>query len=75
VAVQTTGAEKPYFPPKSRNLTLVAFEADASRVVDPDSVAPFEGIKMLVVGGFPTVMPTPELYAVPPDPEASDTRV
>ena len=30
-------------PPKSRNSTLVAFEAEASRKVDPDSVAPFEG--------------------------------
>jgi hypothetical protein len=31
LAVQITGAEKPYVPPKSRNFKLVAFEAEASR--------------------------------------------
>jgi hypothetical protein len=47
-------------PPKSRNSTLVAFEAEASRVVDPDKVAPFEGMSTLVVGGgevFVSIMP------------------
>jgi hypothetical protein len=37
-------------PPKSLNSTLVAFVALASRTVDPDSVAPFEGRTMVVVG-------------------------
>ena len=54
--VQSTGALKPKLPPKSRNSTLVAFEAEASRTAAvPDSVAPFEGIRMLVVGGPRTV--------------------
>ena len=49
--MQSTGALKPKLPPKSRNSTLVAFEAEASKVVVvPDSVAPFEGTRMLVVG-------------------------
>src|SRR5450631_294434 len=38
-------------PPKSRSSTLVAFEAEASSKVDPVSVAPFEGMSPLVVGG------------------------
>jgi hypothetical protein len=46
-------------PPRSRNSTLVAFEADASRVVDPDSVAPFDGMRMLVVGVEGAVHKTP----------------
>ena len=37
-------------PPKSRISTLVAFEAEASRAVDPDSVVPVAGIMTLVVG-------------------------
>src|SRR5450631_2878055 len=51
VAVQSTGALKPKVPPKSRSSTLVAFEAEASSKVDPDTVAPLEGISTLVVGG------------------------
>ena len=51
VAVQSTGAAKPNDPPKSRNSTLVALEAMASKAVVPDSVAPFEGTRTLVVGG------------------------
>jgi hypothetical protein len=34
---------------------MVAFVAEASRVVDPVSVAPFEGRTTLVVGGLLTV--------------------
>ena len=42
----------------------------------PDSVAPFEGMRMLVVGGgLLTVMLTPELNALPPAPKASDTKM
>jgi hypothetical protein len=52
----------------------VAFEPEASRVVDPDSVAPFEGMMTLVVGGLLTVIPTPELNALPPELKASDKR-
>jgi hypothetical protein len=37
--------------PKSKNSTLVAFGAEASRYVDPDSVAPLEGTSTLVLGG------------------------
>ena len=61
-------------PPKSRNSTLVAFEAEASRKVDPDSVAPFEGMSTLVVGGLLTVILTPELNALPPASKASDDK-
>jgi hypothetical protein len=49
--VHTTGAAKPYVPPKSRNSTLVAFEAEASKVAVPDNVAPVAGISRLVAGG------------------------
>ena len=38
-------------PPKSRNSTLVAVDAEASKVAVPDSVAPVAGISTLVVGG------------------------
>jgi hypothetical protein len=49
--VQSTGALNPKLPPKSRNSTLVAFVAEASKVAAvPDSVAPFEGMRTLVVG-------------------------
>ena len=51
---------------RARDSTLVAFEAEASRVVDPDSVAPLEGSRTLVVGGLLTVILTPELNALPP---------
>jgi hypothetical protein len=61
-------------PPKSLNSTLVALEAEASRVVDFESVAPLEGKRTLVVGGLLTVILTPELKALPPAPEASDTK-
>jgi len=38
-------------PPKSRNSTLVAFDAEASKVAAvPDKAAPFEGMRTLVVG-------------------------
>jgi hypothetical protein len=38
-------------PPKSRKSTLVAFEAEASRVAAvPDKVAPFDGMSTVVVG-------------------------
>ena len=43
-------------------------------MVDPDSVAPFEGMRTLVVGGFLTVILTPELKALPPELKASDNR-
>jgi hypothetical protein len=53
---------------------VVAFEAEASRYVDPDSVAPFDGMMTAVAGGvLVTVMLTPELLkALPPAPKASD---
>ena len=63
-------------PPKSRNWTLVAFDAEASKVAAvPDKVAPLEGMRLLVVG-FPlsTVMLTPELTPLPTELKASDTR-
>ena len=45
-------------------------------MVDPDSVAPFEGMRTLVVGGgLSTVILTPELNVVPPAPMASDNKV
>ena len=51
VAVQSTVVLKPKEPPKSRNLTLVAFDAEASNVAAvPDNVAPVEGITTAVVG-------------------------
>jgi hypothetical protein len=37
-------------PPNSWKSTLVALVAEASRKVDPDSVAPLEGKRTLVVG-------------------------
>ena len=44
-------------------------------MVDPDNVAPFEGERTLVVGGeLLTVILTPELKALPPEPKASDTK-
>ena len=72
--MQSTGALEPKMPPKSRNSTLVAFEAEASRYIDPDSVAPSEGMSTLVVGGSATVIVTPELNVVPPAPKASDNK-
>ena len=49
-------------PPKIENSTLVAFEAEASKVaVVPDNVAPPAGMSTLVVSGFETVMVTPAL--------------
>ena len=74
MAVHSTGAAKPKMPPKSRNSTLVAFEAEASKVAVPDSVAPLEGMRTRVVGGFLTVMLTPGLNALPDALKASDTR-
>ena len=55
----------------------MALEAEASKVAAvPDRVAPLEGMRMLVVGtALFTVMPTPELNAFPPGPEAYDNRV
>jgi hypothetical protein len=56
-------------------LTLVAFEAEASSQVDPDSVVPVEGMSTLVVGvGLLTVMLTAELYALPAELKASDDK-
>jgi hypothetical protein len=47
---------------------------EISRYVDPDSVALFEGMRTLVVGGLLTVMLTPELNALPAELKASDTK-
>jgi hypothetical protein len=43
-------------------------------MVDPDSVAPFDGMRTLVIG-FATVMPTPELAMVPAELVATDIEV
>ena len=45
-------------------------------MVDPDSAAPLEGMRTLVVGGgmLFTMMLTPELNALPPELKASDTN-
>ena len=59
-------------PPKRTNSTLVAFDAEASKVAAvPDTVDPFDGISTLVVGaGLLTFMPTPKLAEPPSEPEA-----
>ena len=51
----------------------MAFEAEASRVVDPESVAPLLGMRTLVVGLL-IVIPTPELYEFPDALKACDTN-
>ena len=48
-------------PPKSRNLTLVAFDAEASKVTAvPDKAVPLEGMRTLVVGGAGDEAPASE---------------
>jgi hypothetical protein len=66
-------------PPKSRNSTLVAFDAEASKVAAvPDNVAPEEGMRTLVVGGgLSTVILMAELNALnalPAELKASDNK-
>jgi hypothetical protein len=54
VAGHSSLPEKPKLPPKRTNPTLVAFVAEASKVAElPDSVAPLEGMTMVVVGAEP----------------------
>ena len=62
-------------PPRSRNSTLEAIGAVASRYTVPDSVASWDGrtTVVLVVAGFSTVTVTPELNALPVGLKASDT--
>ena len=53
----------------------MAFEAEASKVaLVPDSVAPLEGMRMLVVG-FATVMLTPAEGALAVALAANETKV
>ena len=44
----------------------MAFEADASRYVDPDSAAPLEGMSTVAVGGFDMVTVTGALVVESP---------
>ncbi len=65
VVVQITGAANPNVPPKSRNRTLVAFDAKASRTAErPDNAAPADGMSTLVVGRTSPVSYAPMSHGV-----------
>ena len=74
MATTWPGAE-PSEPPESKNSTLEALPADASKVVVFDRFPPVAGTSTLVLVGLLTVMPTPELKLLPLALNASETKV